>query len=125
MDRFERYALVADDEPLIRIDVQAILTKAGFQVLTAAGAEEALDILLRRSPKIELLFTDVQMPPGKMTGYDLARRCARDMPDIAILVASGAQPPEPDTLPEAALFLDKPFSPDQILRCLSQLLPNR
>ncbi|MFC3631863.1 response regulator [Paracoccus angustae] len=62
MDRFERYALVADDEPLIRMDVQAILTKAGFQVLTAAGAEEALDILLRRSPKIELLFTDVQMP---------------------------------------------------------------
>ena len=60
-----------------------------------------------------------------MTGYDLARRCARDMPDIAILVASGAQPPEPATLPEAALFLDKPFSPDQILRCLSQLLPNR
>lgn len=125
MDRFERYALVADDEPLIRMDVQAILTKAGFQVLTAAGAEEALDILLRRSPKIELLFTDVQMPPGKMTGYDLARRCARDMPDIAILVASGAQPPEPDTLPEGALFLDKPFSPDQVLRCLSQLLPNR
>ena len=125
MDRFGRYALVADDEPLIRMDVEAILTEAGFQVLTAAGADEALDILFSRGPEIELLFTDVQMPPGTMTGYDLARRCAGDMPQIAILVASGAQRPEPDTLPEGALFLDKPFSPDQVLRCLSQLFPNR
>lgn len=125
MDRFGRYALVADDEPLIRMDVQAILTEAGFRVLSAAGAEKAWDILINRSQEIELLFTDVQMPPGKMTGYDLARRCARDMPNIAILVASGAQPPEPDTLPEGALFLNKPFSPDQVLRCLSQLLPSR
>lgn len=125
MDRFGRYALVADDEPLILMDVKAILTKAGFRVLTATGAEEALDILVHRSLEIELLFTDVQMPPGKMTGYDLARRCARDMPDIAILVASAAQPPGPDTLPQGALFIEKPFSPDQVLRCLSQLLPNR
>lgn len=94
-------------------------------MLTAAGADEALDILFSRGPEIELLFTDVQMPPGTMTGYDLARRCAGDMPQIAILVASGTQRPEPDTLPEGALFLDKPFSPDQVLRCLSQLLPNR
>lgn len=125
MDRVGRYALVADDKPLLRMDAEAILTEAGFQVLTAAGADEALEILLRRGPDIELLLTDVQMPPGTMTGYDLARHCAHDMPDIAILVASGAQPPEPNTLPEGALFLDKPFSPEQVLRCLSQLLPDR
>lgn len=125
MDRLLRYALVADDDPLIRMDVEAILADAGFRVLTAAGAQEALDILMERNPAIELLFTDVQMPPGTMTGYDLAWRCARDRPDIAILIASGALPPEPDSLPRRALFIEKPFSPGQLLQRLSQLLPDR
>lgn len=48
--------IVADDEPLIRMEVQDILSEAGFQVLTAAKAEEALDILIHRSPEIDLFL---------------------------------------------------------------------
>ena len=74
---------------------------------------------------IHLLFTDVQMPPGTRNGYDLARCCARDWPEIGILVASGATPPGPDDLPTGALFLDKPFSGDTVKGCLNRLFPDR
>ncbi|MGN7871543.1 response regulator [Paracoccus sp. 22332] len=124
-DPFARYALVADDNPLIRMDAQAILTEAGFRVYTAAGYEDAMEILASSGHGIHLLFTDVQMPPGTRNGYDLARRCARDWPKIGILVASGATPPGPDDLPKSALFLDKPFSADTVNGCLNQLFPDR
>lgn len=78
-------SLVADDDPLIRMDAAVILTEAGFRVLTATGAEDALAILDANGPSIRLLFTDVQMPPGEMTGFELARRCAEHWPGSASL----------------------------------------
>ncbi|MDQ1902659.1 response regulator [Paracoccus sp. WLY502] len=122
LDRFARYALVADDSPLIRMDAQAILTEAGFRVFTAAGFEDAMEILASRGHGIRLLFTDVQMPPGKMTGCDLALRCARDWPEIAVIVTSGAMPPKPGDLPEGALFVPKPFTEETVRRCIRELM---
>lgn len=121
MDLFARYALVADDNPLIRMDAQAILMEAGFQVFTAAGFEDAAEILATSGYRIQLLFTDVQMPPGTRTGYDLARLCARDWPEIGILVASGTPLPEPGDMPERAMFLGKPFSADTVKTCIAQV----
>lgn len=122
LDPLAPYALVADDNPLIRMDAQAILTGAGFRVFTAAGFEDAMEILASRGHVIRLLFTDVQMPPGMMTGCDLALRCARGWPEVAIIVTSGAMLPEPGDLPEGALFIPKPFSEVTVRRCLRQLL---
>ena len=84
-DPFARYALVADDDPLIRMDAQAILIEAGFRVYAAAGYEDAMEILTSWGHGIHLLFTDVQMPPGEMTGFELARRCAEHWPGSASL----------------------------------------
>ena len=125
LDPFARYALVADDSPLIRMDAQAILTKAGFRVFTAAGFEDAMEILASRGHGIRLLFTDVQMPPGRMTGCNLARRCARSWPEIAIIVTSGATPPEAGDLPQGALFIPKPFSEEAVRGCIRQLLKDQ
>lgn len=122
MASFDRYALVADDDPLIRMDAQAILAGAGFRVHAAANAEEALQILDRHGPAIRLLFTDVQMPPGPLTGFDLAWLCAKTWPQIGILVASGAMAPEPGDIPERAVFLQKPFSEDFVRNHLKTIL---
>ena len=123
-DPFARYALVADDDPLIRMDAQAILIEAGFRVYAAAGYEDAMEILTSWGHGIHLLFTDVQMPPGARNGYDLARRCAGDWPEIGILVASGAQPPGPEDLLKGALFIGKPFTADTVKEGLHQLFPD-
>jgi hypothetical protein len=65
------------------------------------------------------------MPPSTRIGYDLACCCARNWPEVGILVASGATPPGRDDLPMGALFLDKPFITDTVNGCLNQLFPDR
>jgi CheY-like chemotaxis protein len=110
MDHFARYALVVAGSPLIRMDAQAILHEAGYRVFTVSGFEDALEILALRGHVLKLLFTEVHTPPGLRMGYDLARRCARDWPDIAIMVSCGATtiPPGLGDLPDRAVFLGKP-----------------
>jgi CheY-like chemotaxis protein len=56
------YALVVDDDFIIRMDATNILEQAGFQVLDASHGDEAFVLLKARHPDITLLFTDVQMP---------------------------------------------------------------
>ena len=63
------------------------------------------------------------MPPGKMTGFDLARRCAQDWPHIGILVASGGPPPGAGDMPDGAAFISKPFTPDVVREHLMKILP--
>lgn len=107
------------------MDAQAILMEAGFGVFTASGFEDATDILASRGHELHLLFTDVQMPPGTMTGYDLARLCAWEWPQIDILVTSGAPPPGPGDMPEGAVFLAKAFSADRVSACIAQVMAGR
>lgn len=79
-DDYTPFALVADDDPIIRMETSDILEDAGFRVYEAGSAEEAIEILTRAATSIQLLFTDVQMPPGNLNGFDLARQCARTGP---------------------------------------------
>jgi CheY-like chemotaxis protein len=60
--------LVVDDEPLIRMNAAAMLEDAGFGVLEAADADDALAVL-DNHPEIGVLFTDINMP-GSMDGLD-------------------------------------------------------
>jgi CheY-like chemotaxis protein len=125
MDPFGFYALVVDDNPLIRLDAQTILTKAGFRVFAAAGCDEALEVLSAHGHGIGLLFTDIEMPPDLKTGLDLARYCASGWPHIGILVASGSTRPDAGKLPNGAIFIHKPFDDAVIRRHLRQLLPEQ
>ena len=88
-----------------------ILSDAGYRCHEAATAEQALEILAEQGAHIRLLFSDVQMPPGSLTGFDLARQCARDWPEIGILIASGGMTPGPGDLPPGAEFISKRSAP--------------
>lgn len=123
-NEFSPYALVADDDALIRMDVAHILQDAGFRVHEAANVDEALMILDGQGAGIQLLFTDVQMPPSKRDGFELARQCAKDWPRIKILVASGQAKPQPGDMPEGAVFIGKPFSAEVVYDRLQELLPD-
>jgi CheY-like chemotaxis protein len=96
------FALVADDDALIRMDAADILEAAGFRTHGAADVEEAIAILEYSAESIQLLFSDVQMPLGELNGFDLARMCAERWPHIGILVASGQIRPEDGELPKGA-----------------------
>ena len=63
--------LVVEDEILLRLMLTEELQAAGYHVLEARDADEAVTILLKR-PRIELVLTDIIMP-GSMNGVDLAQ----------------------------------------------------
>ncbi|WEK04583.1 MAG: response regulator [Candidatus Devosia phytovorans] len=123
-DDYTPYALVADDDALIRMDAADILADAGFRVHEAGNVEEAKAILERSHESIQLLFTDVQMPPGELDGFDLARKCHESWPHISILVASGQIRPDDGDLPPGAVFVSKPFSSQVVIDRLTEILPD-
>jgi two-component system, response regulator PdtaR len=98
--------VIAEDEPLVRLLIADAMRDAGFEVLEAGHAEEALGHLKSRPATIHLLFTDNHMP-GQMTGHALACYVAAVLPHIALLVTSG-QPPD-EQLPSGCIFLRKPY----------------
>ncbi|WP_306752834.1 response regulator [Paracoccus actinidiae] len=123
MDRFSPYALVADDDALIRMDACNILKDAGFRCYEAATADKAIEVLDKFGQNVQLLFTDVEMPPSAMTGFDLARRCAQDWPEIGILVASGGRRPGPGDMPDGAEFISSPSRPTSFLTTFARSCP--
>jgi CheY-like chemotaxis protein len=123
-DEHTPFALVVDDDALIRMDAVHILEEAGFRVLEAAAPEEALAVLEQRGDSIQFLFTDVQMPPSEHDGFYLARKCAAYWPDVGIIVASGMLEPQAEELPAGAIFVRKPFSANVVYDHLQQLLPD-
>lgn len=79
--------LMVEDDPTIRESGVALLRGWGHRVVAASNANEALTIL--RDPRpLDLLFSDIVMPPG-MNGAELAREARRLRPKLAVLLASG------------------------------------
>jgi len=79
--------LVVDDNTGVRETATRILQSLGYAVLEAESGVEALEILAR-TPKLDLLFSDVIMPGG-IDGPTLAREATANRPELAVLLTSG------------------------------------
>jgi DNA-binding response OmpR family regulator len=97
---------LVEDEPLVRLVLADVLMEADFHVIEASGAEEALKVL-KASVRVDVLLSDVEMPPG-INGYELARQVHQSWPCVEILITSGREWPRGDDLPPGAAFLAKP-----------------
>ncbi len=82
------YALIVDDDPIILMDLDGILSDAGFRCVEADHGDAALAMLPGHADSITLLFSDVEMPGGT-NGFALARHVASTYPWIEIVIASG------------------------------------
>ena|SRR5437764_8004005 len=102
--------LVAEDEILVRFLAAEHLRAAGFHVIEASNAAEAVDVL-QSGEAINLLFTDIAMP-GLMNGAMLARWVYVHRPDVQVVMASGSSTLA-RTLPGERLFL-KPYDLHQV-----------
>ena len=111
--------LIVEDEFLLRIDAVDIVAAAGFEVLEAGNADEAIDIL-EAHPDITVVFTDIQMP-GSMDGLKLAQAIRGRWPPIKIIATSGHPDVGELDLPEGGRFLPKPYSPLQVTGVLREL----
>jgi CheY-like chemotaxis protein len=113
-----RAILIVEDEPLVRLCAVDAVAAAGFEVIEAASADEAIQILERRSD-ILAVFTDIQMP-GSMDGLTLAYAVHIRWSPIRIIVTSGRELLAEDDLPEGGLFFAKPYDPTEICRALRE-----
>ncbi len=113
--------LVVEDEPLVRMTLVDVLEDAGFKVIEAVHADEALRVL-RAVTRIDAIVTDVEMPQGSINGFELARRVRMDREEIGVLIASGRAAPKVGDLPEGALFIGKPVHPETLVELIMSLL---
>jgi PAS domain S-box-containing protein len=116
--------LMVEDDPTIRDSGVALLRNWGHRVLGAANANEALAIL-RQSAPLDLLFSDIVMPPG-MNGAELAREARRLRPDLVVLLASGfaAHAVIADDAAQAGYdVIAKPYDPAELQQRLDALRP--
>jgi CheY-like chemotaxis protein len=104
--------LIVEDEPLVRLCAVETVEAAGFTVIEAANADEAIRILESRRD-IRVVFTDIHMP-GSMDGLKLAHAVRDRWPPIKIIVTSGREKIAEQELPAGGRFFAKPYDPAQI-----------
>jgi putative nucleotidyltransferase with HDIG domain len=116
--------ILADDEAHVLDVLSMKLTKAGFDVRTAADGQQALDLCLQQPP--DLLITDCQMP--RLDGMGLCR-ALQERPETRgiprIMLTAREFEIEPGQAEQAGIsaLLAKPFSPRQVLEKAVEFLP--
>ena len=109
--------LVVEDETIVRLLANDILTDGGYRVLEARDGQEALAVL-EVHDGISALFTDVTMP--NLDGLTLAKIVQERWPEIRIVMTSGV--PRPNPLPDGARFISKPYTSEVLIQELEAAL---
>ena len=105
--------LLVEDEPGLRDIAQRVLARAGFEVTTAAGPDEAILAAESMAESPDLLLSDVVMPG--MRGPELAVRLRARQPGLRVLLVSGYAEEIVESGREEWPFLAKPFSAESLL----------
>jgi len=113
--------LLVEDELLVRMAAAEDLQDAGFHVMEAANADVALAVLETCSRDVQVLFTDIDMP-GSMNGLDLAESVQQRWPHISLLISSAYHKPLPEQIPDEGRFVPKPYSSEDVVRCIREMV---
>lgn len=113
--------LVCEDDALIRLDLVEELRAAGYDVLEAASASEALRLL--KAEPLDVLITDVGLPDR--SGEDLARDAREISADLPVIFATGGvDVPSATTLGNSTV-LSKPFGNNALQNAIDAMLGSR
>ena len=111
--------LIVEDEALVRMPAVDTIEEAGFEILKATNADEAI-LLLKARLDITVVFTDIEMP-GSMNGLRLAEAVRDRWPPVKIIATSGHYVVRDGDLPSGGLFLAQPYSLSQISSALREI----
>ena len=113
--------LIVEDEPLLLMIAAETMRDAGYTVYEAGEGQAALSIL-KATPGIDLLLSDIKMPG--MSGYQLVEAGLGFRPDLKVLLMTGyAQDPVPGKMADAGVrILYKPFDIDRLPAVANEVL---
>ena len=118
-----RTVLLVEDEPLLLESVRLLLEGEGYRVLTAADGIAAVEVFQQNRDAIDVLVTDVGLP--RLGGWEAFLRMKEMDPDLAAILVTGLL--EPDKREQYAAAgvqkaLRKPYTAEDMLRCVSEVL---
>ena len=113
--------LLIEDEPQVQAVTARILRAFGYSVITAHNERTALAKAEQYGASIALVISDLVLPG--VSGKDLVRRLRHPCEDAQVLYISGYSPEHIGALTDGARFLRKPYSAQELLGVVHQLLP--
>ncbi|WP_279309689.1 response regulator [Pseudomonas koreensis] len=117
--------LVVEDDPIIRLLLSNILSELGAQSASFATADDALTYLQAPHAFCPMVIVDYGLP-GKIQGAEFLSMVRNQWPCTRAILTSGYAL-DPESLPSQTVYLEKPWSPDQLVACIAavlQLQPN-
>jgi CheY-like chemotaxis protein len=122
-----RRVLVVEDEGLVREFLQRLLGAEGYDVRSSELGRAALEYFRLDPQAVGFVVTDINMPG--LDGVDMARGMRALAPALPVLFVTG-NPADMGRrfeveIGEPVALLAKPFTPDQLMRCVRRLLEPR
>ena len=112
--------LIIEDEPLIAMDIEDLVTSLGHRVLGVARTHrEAIRMAAERKP--QLVLSDIQLADGS-SGIDAVNDILKDFDVPVIFITAFPERLLTGERPEPAFLITKPFSPDMVKGVISQAL---
>jgi DNA-binding response OmpR family regulator len=116
--------LIVDDDPIVLHSCKRVFEAEGFEVCLVPSADKALEVM--KDNIFDIVLIDVKMP--ERDGMYLIRVVKKQWPEVPIVVMSGY--PTPETIAEglklgAEEFIAKPFTPEELLAIVCQVLRKR
>ena len=118
--------LLVDDEDFVRNFLSKCIQSAGFNVLTASDGCQGLEVFHQNASKISVVLLDLTMP--RKSGLDVLKELRSHSVKTPVLMMSGYS--EQDVSAQASgigacAFIQKPFSPDELMSSIYSLIASR
>lgn len=117
----DKTVLIVDDEAYIRRVIEFKLKKRGYRIIMARNGEEGLNIIKTQHP--DVVISDLNMPimDGK-TLCNITDKLKEERPFLTIIITARISPDDREWSKNMrdTLFMEKPFSPAQILESIEQ-----
>jgi two-component system response regulator AtoC len=116
--------LIVDDELNMRLVLQAMLKKEGYEVAAASDGLEALKML--KTGPVDVVVTDLKMP--NLDGLGLLERMIREYPSVPVIIitAHGTVATAVDALKKGAFdYISKPFEQEDLKNVIRKAVRTR
>lgn len=114
---------LVEDEDALRVVTKRLLWKRGFDVIEAATATEAFELIESHSGPIDVALVDINLPDG--WGAMLAQRLRGVRPDMAVVYTTGFAASDPvlaAALADAKYVAHKPYTGDRLAELLRRAI---